>query len=59
MRNLIVGGIFCVIGTVVTVASYAAASGSSEGGSYVVAWGAILFGGIQALRGVGEIVSGS
>ena len=53
------GGIFCVIGTVVTVASYAAASGSSEGGSYVVAWGAILFGGIQALRGVGEIVSGS
>lgn len=59
MRNLIIGGIFCVVGTVVTVGSYAAASGSAEGGSYVIAWGAILFGGIQALRGVGELISGS
>jgi hypothetical protein len=36
-------------GTAVTVLTYEAASG---GGTYVVVWGAILFGAIQAIRGL-------
>jgi len=48
-RNALIGGLFCVGGTVVTVVTYEAARG---GGTYVVAWGAIVFGAIQMLRGL-------
>lgn len=53
-RDLIVGGLWCLGGTVVTVATWSMASG---GGSYVVAWGAILFGGIQFVRGLARKLS--
>jgi hypothetical protein len=43
------GGLWCVGGIIVTAVTYSAASG---GGSYVVAWGAILFGAIQFFRGL-------
>jgi len=52
MSRMVTGGIVALIGIIVTVGSYEAASG---GGTYVVAWGAILFGGIQFLRGLGEL----
>lgn len=48
-RNMVVGGLWCGGGLVVTLYTYAAVSG---GGTYVVAWGAILFGGIQFLKGM-------
>ena len=44
-----IGALWCVGGIVVTAVTYQVASG---GGTYVVAWGAILFGAIQALRGL-------
>jgi len=47
-RNMVVGGLWCGGGILVTLLTFAAASG---GGSYVVAWGAILFGGIQFFLG--------
>jgi hypothetical protein len=47
-RDMMVGGLWCGGGILVTALTYKAASG---GGSYVVAWGAIIFGGIQFLRG--------
>ncbi|HYH05212.1 MAG TPA: hypothetical protein VEC37_19140 [Bacillota bacterium] len=47
-KDMIFGGLWCVGGLIVTVLTYSAASG---GGRYVVAWGAILFGGIQFFRG--------
>lgn len=47
-KDMIVGALWCVGGILVTAYSYSAASG---GGSYVVAWGAIIFGGIQFFRG--------
>lgn len=50
-RDMLMGGLICVIGIVVTVTTYSAVS-SAGGGSYVVAWGAIIFGGIQFLRGL-------
>ena len=48
-RNALFGALWCVGGTVVTVATYEAARG---GGTYFVAWGAIVFGAIQMLRGL-------
>jgi len=51
-RNMIVGGFWLFGGLAVTVAALSAAASSPGGGSYVVAWGAILFGGLQFFRGV-------
>lgn len=48
-KNMLYGALWCVGGIVVTVLTYQAAAG---GGSFVVAWGAILFGGIQFVRGL-------
>lgn len=47
-KNMIYGALWCVGGIAVTVATYNAAT---SGGTYVVAWGAILFGAIQFIRG--------
>jgi hypothetical protein len=53
VRNIGIGGTIFVVGSLVTVATYSAAQG---GGHYVVAWGAILFGGIQFLTGLGQFL---
>lgn len=50
-RNMIVGGVWCIGGIAVTVITYANAYG---GGKYVVAWGAIIFGGYECLKGLLE-----
>lgn len=49
-RNMIIGTLWCFGGIALTTVTYQAAAGAG-GGKYVVAWGAILFGGIQFLRG--------
>ena len=50
-RDMLVGALWCVGGIVVTVASYGAAASNPGGGRYVVAYGAIIFGAIQFIRG--------
>jgi hypothetical protein len=50
-HKMLVGGLWCVGGIVVTAVSYGAASGPG-GGGYVFAWGAILFGGIKFFTGL-------
>lgn len=50
-RNVLMGSVICLLGIVVTVGSY---SSASAGGSYVVAWGAIIFGGVRLFRGLGN-----
>lgn len=55
MKNMLFGALWCVGGTIVTVATYSAAS---DGGTYVVFWGAIIFGAIQFLRGLIQAMSG-
>lgn len=52
MRNMAVGGVICVIGLIISIGSYQAAANSPSGGSYVVAYGAVIFGGIQFLKGL-------
>jgi hypothetical protein len=50
LRAMGIGAIICMIGIIVTVGSYK--SVSQAGGSYVVAYGAIIWGGFQFLRGL-------
>jgi hypothetical protein len=50
-KNMIYGALWCVGGIVVTALSYQAAA-RAGGGRYVLAWGAILLGGIQFVRGM-------
>ena len=53
-KSLWIGIGLCVIGLVVTIASYNAASG---GGKYLFAWGPILFGAIYFVRGLFHYLS--
>jgi len=53
-KNMLYGLLWCVGGAIVTAATYQVAANSPNGGSYVVAWGAIVFGGIQFLRGAAQ-----
>jgi hypothetical protein len=51
-KNMLYGALWCAGGTVLTVATLAAAVAKEGGGTYVVAWGAIIFGAIQFFRGL-------
>ena len=51
-RNMAIGGVVCVICLVVTFATMAAAG--NGGGRIVIAWGAIVFGAIQFIRGMSQ-----
>ncbi len=53
-RRMLTGALWAIGGTVVTLFTYGAAS--NGGGSYVVAWGAILFGIIDFIRGFADYV---
>ena len=48
-NQMIIGALICIVGIVVTAVTYSAATG---GGRYVVAWGAIIFGGFRFIRGL-------
>ena len=52
-RNMIVGALWCFGGIAVTTLTHQAAM-NDGGGRYTIAWGAILFGGIQFLRGLSQ-----
>ena len=49
-RDMVIGGIWCVGGILVTALTYGAASSNPGGGRYVIAYGAIIFGAIQLDR---------
>lgn len=49
LKDILVGLLWCGGGIAVTALTY---SNASDGGTFVVAWGAILFGGIQFLKGL-------
>jgi hypothetical protein len=58
MRNMFFGALWCIGGLAVTGFTYAAAS-AAGGGRYVVAGGAILFGGLQFIRGLLQYAAGA
>lgn len=49
--DALLGGFIALMGIVVTVTTYLSAS-ERNGGTYVIAWGAILFGGMRFIRGL-------
>lgn len=51
-RHMLYGVLWAAGGTIVTVATYEAAASNPGGGTYVIAWGAILFGIIDFFRGL-------
>ena len=51
--NMLFGALWCIGGIIATVMSYNAASG---GGTYIVAWGAVLYGAVQFIKGVGQVI---
>ena len=51
IQNIVMGGLFLVVGLIITGATYAAAS---PGGTYVVTTGAIAVGAIQLVIGLGQ-----
>ena len=50
LQNMLIGGAFFIIGTIVTIATYSSAT--SAGGSYYICWGAVIFGAIQFVQGL-------
>ena len=59
VKNMIYGALWCIGGSAVTAATYSAAANANGGGKYVVAWGAILFGGFQFLGGLFTYLRGA
>jgi hypothetical protein len=53
-KSMTYGLLWCIGGIAVTAYTYRFAAGNG-GGRYVIAWGAILFGGIQFLRGLAQL----
>jgi len=47
-KNMLYGALWCIGGIVFTVSSY---SDANPGGTFTIAWGAILFGAIQFIKG--------
>lgn len=48
-KNMLYGTLWCIGGLLVTGITYAV---SINGGSYIFAWGAVFFGGLQFLKGL-------
>lgn len=48
-KNMLYGALWCIGGIIVTGITYAIAS---EGGGYLITWGAVVFGGWQFLKGL-------
>jgi hypothetical protein len=46
------GAVLLVVGIIITVGTYGAASSSATGGVYFVPWGLIVIGGLWIIRGL-------
>jgi hypothetical protein len=51
-KRMIFGALWFMGGMLVTLFTYLTAASSPSGGTYVVAWGAIVFGALQFVRGL-------
>lgn len=57
-KNATWGAIWCIAGIVITAVTFQAASSSHGGGTYFVAYGAIIFGAIQFFKGMLQLAAG-
>ena len=56
-RSMVFGGIMFLVGLLITVGSYTAAEGGNGNGRYLVAWGAMIFGGFRFVYGLVKLTS--
>jgi hypothetical protein len=56
VKNMLIGAVVCFIGLAVTIGSYVAAE---PGGVFLLAYGPIIFGGIQFVRGFIQLFAGT
>jgi hypothetical protein len=54
-KDMLIGAGFCIVGLIITIATYTTAASSRGGGTYVIAWGAIIFGALQFFRGLARM----
>jgi hypothetical protein len=52
INTTVIGAVILVVGIVITVGTYSAASSSATGGGYYVPWGLIVIGGLWIIRGL-------
>ncbi len=55
-KNMLYGALWCIGGIIVTALTYLEAVTNPAGGTYIIAWGAIVFGAIQFIRGLVQAV---
>jgi len=51
-RQIVTGAIFLGVGLILTVATFGAAASSPSGGTYILAYGPMIYGAITLFRGV-------
>ena len=51
------GVVLFVIGLLITIGTYAAASSGGTGGFYLVSWGPMVFGAVRVVRGLFRLVT--
>jgi hypothetical protein len=54
-KKMLSGAMWCVGGIIVTALTYQAAASRPGGGTYIITWGAIVFGAIQFVRGLMQL----
>jgi hypothetical protein len=52
IRQIVIGAIIFVVGLIITIATYSAASSSPTGGTYFVAYGPMIIGVVSIIRGL-------
>ena len=57
-KNALWGAIWCIAAIIITAVTFQAASSSHGGGTYFVAYGAIIFGAIQFFKGLYQLAIG-
>lgn len=57
MRNMLLGLVWCVGGSVVTLFTYQQAMANPLGDKYVLAWGAVVFGFFQFVSGLTGVIT--
>jgi hypothetical protein len=51
-RDLTVGGVLLALGLIITLATYESAASSAGGGTYIIAYGPMIYGAIRLFRGL-------
>lgn len=54
-QEMLIGGVVCALGVVVTICTYAFAASSPHGGRFIIAYGPAIYGGIQFFRGYSRL----